>query len=376
MSNLNPWLKSLLDSSSKGKVEFRPSPLGGLGGFAKQNMQVGDIVFDIPRHLLISSSSLRVRSHPLISKLALNLDVSSEILLFVYMILMRQKQDIEINEDVHYFNSLPEKPLQLVLEELNGTNVGTQLSLDQREMTEQLQHIHSIKELKFVTLQDLLIAKFNYNSRRYPLHFSEEYDLAPIPSGRHSDAYTTDAAGNTYPRKKRKSSKEEIVVPSRRVYDVTQGCLVPLLDVLNHSRPPAGQKCLQFDTSISNILRVTTGVPVSKGEEIFSDYGCVNNDQCLLQFGFCSADPEVLDIYSVVLGGQRYDLVPGMEFPLPIVLDGGYGLSMHLRGKLQSLLQAKPSRNVHAKSYMLKQRGLLQALIEECDALLDEEEED
>ena len=378
MSVLNTWLKALCRDTSSSAVELKHSPLGGLGGFARKDIPAGSVLFDIPRHLVLSSACCRVRNHLLVRDLARDLDVTAETLLFVYMILGNLKSK-EQNEMEGYLSSLPAHPTVLIAEELQGTNVGSQVSLDNIELLAQLERIHLVKGLAFITLQDLMIAKFNYNSRRYPFHlaptekalFEEKQASKPIHAAAGREAIARLA-------KKRKLSDDinsnQQQQPQRRVYDASQGALVPLLDVLNHAAPPTGAQRVLFDLSNPDIVRVTTGVPYSKDEEIYSDYGCVNNDQSLLQFGYF--DEQCVDVYSVVLGGRRFDLYSGVDFPEELVVDGGRGLLKHLSGKLALVLQAKPSSNQHVVAYMSKQQALLRALVAQCEEYADDEEAD
>jgi len=388
MSELNKWLKALCRDTSSSTVWFKRSPLGGLGGFAKKDIPAGTVLFDIPRHLVLSSACRSVQTHPLVHDLARDFDVTAETLLFVYMILGHSKSK-ERNEMEGYLSSLPAHPTLLIAEEMQGTNVGSQVTLDYIEVLAQLERIHLVKGLAFITLQDLMVAKFNYNSRRYPFHLAPT-DMVLLPEKQESEsihaaavtlvAAAEGAAGSTRATKKRRlsdginSKQQQQQQPQRRVYDASQGALVPLLDILNHAAPPIGAKRVLFDISIPTIVRVTTGVAYSKDEEIYSDYGCVNNDQSLLQFGYF--DKQCRDVYTVVLGGRRYDLHNGVKFPEELVADGGHGLLKHLSGKLAVVLQAKPSSNQHVVAYMSKQQALLRALIAQCEAYAEEEEEE
>jgi hypothetical protein len=153
----------------------------------------------------------------------------------------------------------------------------------------------------------------------------------------------------------------------RRVYDATQGCLCPLLDILNHAG--GSNAHLSFDyTSDPSILKVKTRVAVSKGDEIYTNYGCgISNDQLLLQFGFC--DMALPSVFTVVLGGERFDLSAAADFPAHLVSDGGQGLHRHLTKKLTALMGADESSNAQVVWYMTQQRELLEELLAKCDAL-------
>jgi len=386
MSTLSTWLRSTVDTCSSNLVEFKASPLGGLGGFAKESIPAGAVLFDIPREFVLSSACSKVLSHPLVRDLAKDLEITAETLLFVYMILRRLKANEHDDED-GYLASLPLHPPLLVADELLGTNVGSQISLDHNELQMQLERIHFVKGLEFITVEDLMIAKYNYNSRRYPFYLAAMDEVAGgkklgDPDGQ-TTTTTTAASSEDGEVESLKAAKKRRLSggvnsnqqhqPQRRVYDETQGALVPLLDVLNHSPPPQGMKRVVFDTSIPNIVRVKTGVAYVKSEEIYSDYGCISNDQCLLQFGYF--DPCCKSVYTVLLGGKRYDLYDGAEFSPELVADGGYGLSKHLSTKLSVLLQAKASSNTNIAMHMVSQKALLETLILQCEAYADEEED-
>ena len=169
-SNLTPWLKKLVDAQSKGRVEFKTSPAGfGLGGFALCDFKSGDIVFEIPSDLILSSRSKCVTEDESIKKmLQQDSNITLETSLFVYM----AKKTLLGNAEKYMF-SLPNKPIHLLENELQGTNVGSQVGKDRVEMISQLEKIHALgdENHKFLTLEQLMIAKYNYNSRRYPLHF-------------------------------------------------------------------------------------------------------------------------------------------------------------------------------------------------------------
>jgi len=330
-SSLTPWLQARITTASNGVVEVRESSLGGIGVFSVSNLEKGQIIFDIPRNLVLLSASDPVRSHPAISALAQNKLITSETLLFSFMILQGRDPDNE------YFRSLPADPALLSACELAGTNVGVQLARDEVELSQQLVHVNEVEGLETITLSELATAKYNYNSRRFPHWFG----LA------------------------RTGTEDK----GRRIYDQTQGCMCPILDLLNHATPPNGEKFLEFDISADpSVLRVTSCIPVAAGQEIFHDYGCVSNDQLLLQFGFCNRQMPELDVFTVVTGGRRYDLSGDLiALPPRLIGDGGYGLLTHLRAKLHEMEGATRSANSEVTFFMAQQVNILSRL---CDGLL------
>ena len=369
-SNLTPWLKKLVDAQSKGRVEFKTSPAGfGLGGFALCDFKSGDIVFEIPSDLILSSRSKCVTEDESIKKmLQQDSNITLETSLFVYM----AKKTLLGNAEKYMF-SLPNKPIHLLENELQGTNVGSQVGKDRVEMISQLEKIHALgdENHKFLTLEQLMIAKYNYNSRRYPLHF----DVAGNNNNNNSNNNNTSNNNN--------SNNTANSSPSRRKYDASQGSLCPLLDILNHKEQILNNnnnnnnnyvKQLSFDTSNPSMLIVKTLVSIDKGNEIFSDYGCVSNNQCLLQFGFC--DKKLPAMFTVVMGGMRFDLTNISGLPEILVSDGGFALGQHLQKKLMEMENAIKSTNQEVLYYMESQRILLKMLINQCMDMMNEGEEE
>jgi hypothetical protein len=273
-------------------------------------------------------------------------------------------QEHDNNDDEYYYlASLPEEVPLLMAKELSGTNVGDQVVKDSAELVSQLARIHAVTvmgggkivEMETLTLEQLTNAKYRYNSRRYPLVFGGSCDDNEriIRKGKKRD---------------RAADDDEIPTTKRRVYDATQGCLCPLLDILNHRE--GNKEQLSFDyTSDPLTLKVKTRVTVSKGDEIYSNYGCgISNDQLLLQFGFC--DMALPSVFTVVLGGERFDLSAAAELPAHLISDGGQGLHGHLTKKLTALLAADESSNAQVVWYMTQQRELLEELLAQCDALV------
>jgi hypothetical protein len=389
-SSLTDWLKELVRVQSSGRVEIRPSHRNGvrvgLGGFALVDLKAGDLVFEIPKSLILSSSCKRVVEHPVVRKLAAaDSNITLETLLFVYIICIGQEYDNDnSNDEYYYLASLPAEPPLLMTKELSGTNVGDQVVKDSAELVSQLDRIHNavtanatatdvmsggggkIVASETLTLEQLTKAKYNYNSRRYPLAFGDD------GGGSRDDDNNNNKERIMEKGKKRDrasaDNNDEIPTTSidtRRVYDATQGCLCPLLDILNHRE--GNKEQLSFDyTSDPLILKVKTRVAVAKGDEIYSNYGDVSNDQLLLQFGFC--DMALPSVFTVVLGGERFDLNAAEGLPAHLVSDGGQGLHGHLTKKLTALLAADESSSAQVVWYMTQQRELLEELLARCDA--------
>ena len=155
-------------------------------------------------------------------------DITSETLLFAYMVLT-----LDSNE---YLQSLTSKSprCDLLKTELAGTNVGAQLSRDEEELAEQWRLLKehmvvnptddctSSSKRKFVpdldklTLASMSWARGHYNSRRYPLQFSQTQ----------AKGFETDAAVGVRSMLKTKTKKrereDEQEGEKRRLYDPTQ----------------------------------------------------------------------------------------------------------------------------------------------------------
>jgi hypothetical protein len=364
-SNLTPWLKKMVDAQSKGRVEFKTSPAGfGLGGFALCDFKPGDIVFEIPSDLILSSRSKCVTEDASIKRmLQQDSNITLETSLFVYM----AKETLPGKAEEYIF-SLPNKPLHLLENELHGTNIASQVKKDLVEMISQLEKIQALgdENHNFLTLQQLMIAKYNYNSRRYPLHFDVAGNSNNNNTGNNNNNNNNTANSS----------------PLRRKYDASQGSLCPLLDILNHKEQILNNndnnnnyaKQLSFDTTNPSMLIVKTLVSIEKGNEIFSDYGCISNNQCLLQFGFC--DKNLPAMFTVVMGGMRFDLTNISGLPEILVSDGGFALGQHLQKKLMEMENVTKSTNQEVLYYMESQRTLLKLLINQCMDMMNEGEEE
>ena len=125
-SSLTPWLKNLVSKQSNCRVEFKLSPSGyGLGGFALVDFQPGDVIFNIPSELILSSRSNCVANDPSIkAMLEKDPSITLESSLFVYLAKESQQGKHE------YINTLPKLHDTLTANQLKGTNLGTQVQKD------------------------------------------------------------------------------------------------------------------------------------------------------------------------------------------------------------------------------------------------------
>ena len=333
-SELTPYLKTILANSSQ-KVEFKQS-IGenGLGGFAREYIAPNETIFKINRNLILSSSTIKTVSDNEVQKLSQCNDLTSETLLFYYI--AKHKDDGE------YLSSLPSDIPKLIEDELRGTNIYSQLISDMAELESQYELICKFIPDTKVTLELLAHSRALYNSRRYPEKFAINSKNREKRKRHHDGTHVSD-------------DEEE---KSRRVYDLTQGSLVPLLDVLNHD---SEHDYLKFKVE-DDTLHVIANIAIEKGMEIYSNYGCTSNDQFLLQFGFC-CERDDFNVFAVKVGSNRYELTLD-NIPEELLADGGHGLRYHLKSKLKAL-PAKDhlSTNIHVAYYMKEQRKLLKGLI-------------
>lgn len=346
-STLSPYLVELIKDRSCNRVEFRSSTLGGLGCFALESLKPDDVLFKVPRRLILASNSPVVRGHPVITLLRVDKQITAESLLFVYMALEAKSGRNQ------YLNTLT--PLVgLIAAELSGTNVGAQVVADDQELQSQLVLINAV--LPEMTIEELVIAKRQYNSRRYPARFALSVD-------------TTVSSNDSLKRNREDvDNGGDVDGGPRRCYDRTHGCLCPLLDILNHSTE-RGEEPLSYGVE-SDDLVVRTTVAYQAGDEVFSNYGCLNNDSLLLQFGFCDMDSGMDVVCVKVAGGSGsgYHLRSG-HIPEVLLGDGGEGL-YHLLRRKKKALPAKPTRSSDdsaVRHYMRRQRVLLKALLTELD---------
>ena len=390
MSSTNTeYLNDLCQTCSQKRVEFRPSPLGGLGGFAVAPISKDDVIFAIPRDLILSSSAPGVLCDHRIAKLAADSRITAESLLCAFMVWNRSSNDNA------YLASLPADYIHLIPSDLEGTNVGAQLQADTQELASQQKIIQEILPDVSLTLEEFGSARALYNSRRYPLRFAPTAanDAVGVEgtnkNGKADNEFKTDKTGNE--DKKRKL--QQLQQFTRVEYDPTQGSLCPLLDVLNHQ---SGRDHLRFDVTPTT-LNVIANYDIKKGQEIYSNYDCDNNDQCLLQFGFvmtpsnhtttskseednnlgCQNYDKDLDVFDVRVGPQSFHLRENEAIPESLLGDGGYGLEQHLESKRTAQANATPSNNPQVRQYMKSQSRILTALLEKVrQCIQDLEEED
>ena len=81
-------------------------------------------------------------------------------------------------------------------------------------------------------------------------------------------------------------------------------------------------------------------------------------------------------MFTVVMGGMRFDLTNISGLPEILVSDGGFALGQHLQKKLMEMENAIKSTNQEVLYYMESQRILLKMLINQCMNMMNEGEEE
>ena len=89
MTEASSYLKDLMCVNSDGGVELKKSSLadGGLGAFATKDLKTGDVLFKVPRSIMLSAAIARDSMEELEAVAKKRTDITSETLLFAYMVL-------------------------------------------------------------------------------------------------------------------------------------------------------------------------------------------------------------------------------------------------------------------------------------------------
>ncbi len=273
-----------------------------LGCFAKKDFKVGDILFTVPQKCILGLGS--AMDHPL-SNFIYNeakkhqcFDrVTVEFIIWLVMIDGKYRDHENENDEgdegdgefppIHaYLNSLADPSPSLLhwnpqlLKIVEHTNLGNSLiELDSslRQYTTLLQDLRKwnkrdcerLLPLKFFNYENLVWACGHYLSRRYPSHFANQI---------YSDLTIDD---NKF---------------SRETSMGNLGSLVPLLDILNHNDE---QEYLKFEVS-NGTLHVICNHPIKNGDELFSNYGSLSNEQLLYAYGYAIPQNR-FDVYPIKL---------------------------------------------------------------------------
>lgn len=293
-------LKTLTENGAQGldenTIKFAPSLRcgGSLGCFAAKSFSEGEVIFSIPLSLMFglnqcidTPTSRLLRAFDSESgSIQASPRVTSELLIWIGMI--HQSEDPS-SEFYHYFNSLDAVspspmcwPVEL-LEALAETNIKPSMDDAKRALLRHCDFIvaaHAyykaagnvgacrLLDPSLLSFQKLLWARGTYLSRRYP------GNLGPVPLG---------------------------CLDGREDGLGSLGVLVPVLDILNHDashdylllqtpRIQGGTPFIGIDQA--HFLQVVCQRACGAGEELFSNYGRMGNEQLLFAFGFAFDDNE------------------------------------------------------------------------------------
>jgi len=243
------------------------------GAFALKDYSKDDILLEIPLSSLFSlkkvSNAINIDRLRLAS---LSYDNSSRILtteLFIYLEMIHQYNTID-SQFYWYFKSLnPIAPTMLLWKEgseAKGTNLYSSILeidetiknyvtfLDHARQWNKLQDDNDYNDatswLEHANYDSLLWARSHYLSRRYP-------DFAKSYIDKNDNDEREIGLGNV-------------------------GNLVPVLDLLNHDH---NDKWLRLEVHDDKLL-VIINVDRSKGDELFSNYGNLSNEELLYAYAF------------------------------------------------------------------------------------------
>ncbi|KNE66902.1 hypothetical protein AMAG_11375 [Allomyces macrogynus ATCC 38327] len=135
-----------------------------------------------------------------------------------------------------------------------------------------------------LTFANFLWARTSCSSRAFPS------DLRVVEQGRTKESKDDDVAGIG------RDGVHAVIQPGPDGKYPPCKCFLalwPLFDMLNHRR---GQS-MMWDATRDNGIWFTTGVAMTKGEEVFNSYGPKGNDELLLSYGFCLDIPNNPDDY-------------------------------------------------------------------------------
>lgn len=204
MLELNSWLLSN-KVVGLGLVDFRYSGDecgGSLGCFARERIMEGDTIFIIPQTCIIgiNNANNTMLSHFIritIAKHKLPFIVTSELLIWLFMIEERAKKDGEFQV---YLSSLDvQSPTLLtwdssLLDALEGTNLGNSTESSREQLMKHVQLLDAIHIAEPIQSGNLLPkhvfnetaliwARGHYLARRYPGDFAIQSTFKPVKSG-------------------------------------------------------------------------------------------------------------------------------------------------------------------------------------------------
>ena len=264
MIELHSWFLSN-NVVGLGRVDFKYSKGscgGSLGCFARDKIRVGETIFIIPQTCIIGLSNASdtflsnfLRRTAL--KHNLNHKITSELLIWLYMIEQRSFRDSNLNVYLNSLDKVSPSPVSWnvrLLEALNGTNLGKSIEDSRESLKKHMEFLESVRHCEPVqaaillpaeifTLDALIWAKGHYLARRYPGDFSLK--SRPVAS---SGEGTTASPSSSSAKDHREPGLQNL------------GSLVPLLDILNHNDKHAWLKLEVYN----NCLYVKCNHPVEK----------------------------------------------------------------------------------------------------------------
>jgi hypothetical protein len=296
LKNLLSWLKNRgTKGLEDGRFHFKGSDGqcgGSLGAFAVKDYAVSDVLFSIPLTCIISLSNAKeTQITKLVREAAKAFGestlVTSELLIWLFMIQQYADIDSQFSPFIQSLDSQSPSPLSWpkeLLIALKGTNISTMsnsvssierhaLFLDEvRGWALKTNRDCSFLGSETFNLTSLLWARGHYLARRYPGKFSichdESSSLNKSGSNKNSSGGDDDSDTNSDGREQGMQNL---------------GALVPLLDILNHDPE---REWLTFEV-LNGYLHVTCNHPITKGSELFSNYGSLSNEMLLYAYGFC-----------------------------------------------------------------------------------------
>ncbi|KAK3268723.1 hypothetical protein CYMTET_22789 [Cymbomonas tetramitiformis] len=306
MSEMIFWLEE--NEVDLSNLSIRTSKeCGGIGVFTKSTASVDAMVVRIPQRLVLSIEKVRtslVGQAVLKTAARLGVQVSGEVLLKLFMIVGRSSSENFWNR---YLTSIPPVfssplhwPEEVVERELGGTNLKGEVDVKRRDLREKYDALapHLLQEFPelfedVLSFDSFMWAHSAYSSRSFPPQLVE---------GRDNEAKD---GGDTI------------------------GCMLPLLDILNH----------KYKTPITWVadresVGMRVGAEVDAGCEIFNNYGPKGNEELLYSYGFCLVDNPA-DIVAVryacveqdvETANSKLELLQSQDVPVDIMSDNPCGL--------------------------------------------------
>ena len=285
LSGLLAWLKER-GATFDDTIELRTTSSAGVGLFAKRDLSAGETLVSVPQSCALTAgvalaSELGVAVAAAAEKLGCAEACTAELVTWLFMCRGRTEPGHAWHA---YLVSLPAAPdpaswPEAQRAELDGTTVGGAVDEALQHAAQCLgvvaQLATEVPELASIAEEDLLWARGMLLSRQFPSHLGGEN--------------STGSAGRA------------------------AGCLLPLLDFLNHDAlgTPVTQALRYVQpakrTAALGCVALTSGALIQKGAEIFISYGDRPNEELLYAHGFCIRDNPMDDVaLALVLDGGTF----------------------------------------------------------------------